>query len=113
MENQYYQNYIGPNLSKALIWKNSNYKINITEYIKIFYGNNNWNGKLYKFKEIFPGKDFKYKYYIEFISNNGKKHWFNGNVGTPEQYFNPPAILLDNELDYICNSIDKCNINKI
>lgn len=113
MENQYYQNYKGPNLSKALLWKTNDYKIDITEYIEIFYGNNNWNSKLYKFKEIFPGKGFEYKFYIEFISNNGRKHWFNGNVGLPDQYFNPPLITPYNEYeleDNISDELNNCNI---
>lgn len=115
MENEYYKNYKGPNLTLAQIWKESNYKINITEYIQLFYGNNNnWKGKLYKFKDIFPGKDHKYKFYVEFKSKDGKKHWFNGNVGEPEQYFNPPLaspidenLNVNNELNI---NIDKINI---
>lgn len=50
---------------------------------------------------------------IEFISNNGRKHWFNGNVGLPEQYFNPPLITPYNEYeleDNISNEFNNCNI---
>lgn len=88
---EHYQNYKGPNLTLAQIWKDENEKLNITEYIKEFYGyENNWNGKLYTFDEIFPGRDHKYKFYIEFLDETGRKHWFHGIVGLSDQFFNPP-----------------------
>lgn len=91
MNCEYYQNYKGPNLILAQLWKKNSNKENITEYIRNFYGeNNNWNGKLYKYSEIFPNKDSSYLFYVEFVDKTGRKHWFNGMVGEPEQTFNPP-----------------------
>lgn len=111
MDSEYYKKYIGPNLSLAQTWENNDYKIDITEYVKLYYGeNNNWNGKLYKFKDIFPGKGFNNKYYIEFISDDGKKHWFNGNVGEPEQYFNPPLATPYNYYDELIKNISEITI---
>lgn len=91
MDCEYYQNYNGPDLTLAQIWKKNCEKENITEYIQSFYGKeNNWNGKLYKYSEIFPEKDSSYHFYVEFLDANGRKHWFHGMVGEPDQIFNPP-----------------------
>ena len=91
IECEYYKNYKGPNLILAQIWVKKDEKQDITEYIKDFYGSkNNWNGKLYKYNDIFPGKDYKYKFFIKFKDDKGREHWFNGMVGGSDQYFNPP-----------------------
>tara|TARA_B100000035_G_C20722920_1_gene432021 strand:+ start:63 stop:371 length:309 start_codon:yes stop_codon:yes gene_type:complete len=91
IDSQHYQNYKGPNLILAEIWKKEDNKENITEYIQNFYTeNNNWNGKLYTYNDIFPGKDYTYKFKVVFLDDNKRKHWFHGMVGNPEQYFNPP-----------------------
>ena len=79
----YYQNYKGPNLSKATLNNDD-----ITERIKNIYGkDNNWQGKLWTYKEIFgetcKGSDF----YCEFHSDDGRKHWFHGFIEDSEQYF--------------------------
>ena len=87
MNCEYYQNYKGPNLTLAQIWKK-------TEKIQSFYGKeNNWNGKLYKYSEIFPEKDSSYHFYVEFLDVNGRKHWFHGMVGESDQIFNPPLAM--------------------
>ena len=59
---EYYENYRGPNLTKATLDK----IVDITEIIKEVYGEeNNWHGKLWRFKEIFgnecEGKRYAYK----------------------------------------------------
>ena len=91
LDSEYYQNYTGPNLTLAQIWKHGCDKEDITEHIKNFYGdNNNWNGKLYTYNDIFPGKDYTYKFRVDFIDEKGRKHWFHGMVGGDDQYFNPP-----------------------
>ena len=91
MDCEYYQNYNGPDLTLAQIWKKNCEKENITGYIQSFYGKeNNWNGKLYKYSEIFPEKYSSYHFYVEFLDANGRKHWFHGMVGEPDQIFNPP-----------------------
>ena len=57
-----------------------------------FYGeNNNWNGMLYTYNEIFPGRK-DHKFYLEFRGEDGRKHWFSGMVGSDEQTFNPPLV---------------------
>lgn len=95
---EHYQNYKGPNLTLAQIWRKGCERQNITENIKEFYGENNWNGKLYTYSDIFPDKDSSYHFYVEFLDENNRKHWFHGMVGTPEQYFNPPLATPMNQL---------------
>ena len=100
MDCEYYQNYKGPNLTLAQIWKKKEERENITEYIQTFYGErNNWNGKLYKYSEIFPDKDLSYQFYVEFLDHTGRKHWFHGMVGEPDQIFNPPLASPMNQLN--------------
>ena len=105
MDCEYYQNYNGPDLTLAQIWKKNCEKENITEHIQSFYGErNDWNGKLYKYSEIFPEKDSSYHFYVEFLDANGRKHWFHGMMGEPDQIFNPPqAQPLSRPLDIIKN----------
>ena len=95
---EHYQNYKGPNLTLAQIWKKGCERQDITENINTFYGENNWNGKLYTYSDIFPGKDSSYHFYVEFLDENNRKHWFHGMVGTPGQYFNPPLATPMNQL---------------
>lgn len=98
IECKYYLNYKGPNLKKAQLWKKGEEKKDITDEIKIFYGkNNNWNGKLYQYSEVFPGKDSSYLFYIEFMDENNRKHWFHGMVGESKQNFNPPLAMPFNQ----------------
>lgn len=99
IESEYYKNYRGPNLILAQIWKHGEEKIDITEYMKEYYGKeNNWSGKLYTYDEIFPHKDHKYKFKVEFVDDSGRKHWFYGMVGKHDQYFNPPLSSPMNQL---------------
>jgi len=96
---EYYQNYNGPKLILAQIWLKNKERENITEHIQKFYGNeNNWNGKLYTFNDIFPNKDSSYHFYIEFIDETQRKHWFHGMVGNKDQYFNPPLATPMNQI---------------
>jgi len=95
---EHYQNYKGPNLTLAQLWKKGCQRENITENIKKFYGENNWNGKLYQYSEVFPDKDSSYHFYVEFIDNTGRKHWFHGMVGEPNQIFNPQLATPINQL---------------
>ena len=100
IESEYYQNYRGPQLSLAQIWRHGEEKLDITEYIKEFYGQeNNWKGKLYTYDDIFPNKNHEYKFKIEFVDDSGRKHWFHGMIGEPEQYFNPPLVSPYNQLN--------------
>ena len=90
----YYKNYKGPNLTRAQIWTHGDKKLDITEYMKEFYGHqNNWSGRLYTYEDIFPHRDYKYKFRIEFVDDSGRRHWFYGMVGKPEQYFNPQQVM--------------------
>ena len=79
-------NYQGPTLTKALI-----NNTDITERIQKYYGDrNNWNGKLWSYKEIFNDYDIGSKIYCEFKSDDGRKHWFYSFIHNKEGYFNPP-----------------------
>ena len=71
IDSEYYKNYRGPNLTLAQIWKHGEEKLDITEHIKEYYGfQNNWNGKLYTYDDIFPHKDHKYKFRVEFVDDS-------------------------------------------
>ena len=95
---EYNQNYRGPDLTFVQIWKNGENKIDITDNIRIFYGDdNNWCGKLYTFHDIFPGINTEHKFYVEFVDKTGRKHWFYGLVGEPNQYFTPPLAIPMNQ----------------
>ena len=74
----YYQNYRGPDLICAKIWRTGEEKLEITEYIKEYYGyRNDWNGKLYTYDEMTcRDKSFHYKFKVEFLDETGRKHWF-------------------------------------
>ena len=90
MESEYYYHYRGPELTNAFLWNNPLEKQDIKNIINEYYGSNrNWNGKLIQYDDIFPNKK-GYNYYIEFESIDGKKHWFQGEVGEPTQIFNSP-----------------------
>tara|TARA_Y100000389_G_scaffold68167_1_gene64599 strand:+ start:3378 stop:3683 length:306 start_codon:yes stop_codon:yes gene_type:complete len=94
IDSDYYKKYKGPNLTLAQIWKHGEEKLEITEYLKEFYGHdNNWNGKLYTYNDIFPHRDYKYKFRIEFCGDSGRRHWFHGMVGKPEHFFNPQQAM--------------------
>ena len=100
IKQDYYINYKGPNLTVANIWKKGQEKEDITDHIKTFYGeNNNWNQKLYTYGEILPNKNNLYHFYVEFQSDNGRKHWFHGIVGGKNQFFNPPLASPFNEFN--------------
>ena len=80
IECDYYKNYRGPNLVKAEIWQRNKDKVDITEDIKKLYGeNNNWNGMLYLFSDVFPDKDytthFKVDFYLKMVKNIGFMEW--------------------------------------
>lgn len=99
IDSEHYKNYRGPNLTLAQIWKHGEDKLDITEYIKEFYGpNNNWQGRLYTYDEVFPHRDHKTKFRFEFEDDTGRKHWFQGMVGKPEHFFNPPLATPMNQI---------------
>ena len=51
---EHYKNYKGPNLKLAKIWKTKDEKLDITEYIREFYGHkNDWNGKVGRSDQYF------------------------------------------------------------
>jgi hypothetical protein len=105
---KYYRDYKGPDLVVAELWLNEDDKETFIDYMKVFYGeNNNWNGKLYTYGEIFPQRENNglfdsvadsgrlypagnHKFYLEFLGKDGRVHWFSGMVGSKEQIFNPP-----------------------
>jgi hypothetical protein len=84
IKSEYYQNYKGPNLVKATLDN-----VDIMDQIKNFYGEqNDWNQKLWTYNEVFG--EAKGQFHIEFVSEDGRRHWFYGQVGKKDQYFNPP-----------------------
>ena len=101
---KYYRDYNGPDLVVAELWLNEDDKETFIDYMKVFYGeNNNWNGKLYTYGEIFPQREHhgldvadsgrlypagNHKFYLEFRGKDGRVHWFSGMVGSKEQIFN-------------------------
>ena len=92
----YYQNYKGPDLIKATLNDDD-----ITELIYNFYGeNNNWNGCLWSFKDIFTNDCFSKKFYCEFKSNDGRIHWFEGHIDTLDDIFNFPLATPINQLKF-------------
>jgi hypothetical protein len=86
IESEYYNKYRGPNLVKCILNEDD-----ITNQIKPFYGsNNNWNGKLYTYKEIFGNDSINKKFRLDFKSDDGREHWFHGFIHDIYQYMNPP-----------------------
>jgi len=108
IECDYYKNYKGPNLVKAEIWQRNKQKVDVTEDIKKLYGkDNNWNGKLYLFEDVFLNKDYTTHFRVDFLSDDGQKHWFHGMVGQPKQYFNPPLASPYNQLRGLDKMLEK------
>tara|TARA_B110000495_G_C22964424_1_gene565526 strand:- start:90 stop:389 length:300 start_codon:yes stop_codon:yes gene_type:complete len=98
MKSEYYKNYRGPELVLATLWVHGNEKQDITNYVQEYYGTDlNWNGNLITYDEIFPDKK-EYQYYVEFISDDGRIHYFRGVVGEPNQIFNMPLATPMNQL---------------
>ena len=93
---EYYNNYRGPNLRVAKIWKLSEEKEDITEHIQSFYGKyNNWNQRLFTYGDMFPNKE-KHQFYIEFISDN---EWYTKSLG---RYSKPTIHVIT---DIICSDL--------
>tara|TARA_Y100000996_G_C22500203_1_gene634089 strand:+ start:67 stop:390 length:324 start_codon:yes stop_codon:yes gene_type:complete len=104
INSEYYKNYKGPSLILAQIWKDQGKKENITDYVRGFYGkNNNWNGKLIEYSDIFPSK-YNYHFYIEFQGDDKRKHWFYGTVGKLNTIFNSPLANPMNQNDLSLSS---------
>ena len=89
IDSNYYKNYKGPSLVKATL-NNKDFFSTIKEYYGI---DNNWNGKLYKYRDIFTENDISKKIYCEFKSDSGRIHWFYGYIDDLNQYFNPPLAM--------------------
>lgn len=88
LDSEYYKKYKGPHLIYATLDN-----INITNIMKNMYGPyNNWHGRLWKYVEMFGNNSLNKQFYVEFKSNNGKKHWFYGYVSDLQQYFTPPRV---------------------
>ena len=93
---EHYQNYKGPDLTKATLNDE-----NIINIIQEKYGEkNNWNGFLYKYSDIFGDDNHNIgkKFYCEFQDETGRIHWFHGFIDDLNQYFNPPLATPMNKL---------------
>ena len=96
IDSEYYQDYKGPDLTSAIL----NEKEDITKLIKTFYGEgNNWEEKLWTYKEVFGEGCKGSKYYCEFHSEEGRKHWFHGFVNDEKMFFNPPLHTPINQIN--------------
>lgn len=83
---EHYQNYRGPSLTKAILDEKE-----ITNQIQEKYGpNKNWQGYLWTYKELFGSDSYGKNFRCDFISEDGRKHWFYGFINDINQYFNPP-----------------------
>ena len=49
-------------------------------------------------EDIFEVADFSLQFYCEFISTDGIKHWFKGNIGKKNQIFNEPLFTPINQM---------------
>ena len=82
----YYQKYNGPTLTKATFDGE-----NITQLIQNKYGSEkNWSGCLWTYKELFGEKSHGKHFRCDFVSEDGRQHWFYGFIHDINQYFNPP-----------------------
>ncbi len=91
---EYYQNYKGPNLTKAIL----NDDKDITDLIKNFYGDkNDWCGKLWTYQDVFGYNCKGSKFYCEFHSEDKRKHWFHGFINNEKDNFNIPLHLPMNQ----------------
>ena len=93
IQSKYYQSYQGPPLVNATLFNTTppHDTQDITSIIQEKYGiNHNWNGSLYTYFDIFGpdcrGKNFR----CDFLSEDGRKHWFYGTIDDIHQFFNPP-----------------------
>ena len=86
IDSEYYGRIHGPELTKAIL-----HDVSIIDNVREKYGqNNNWQGKLYTYKDIFGENSIGGKIYFEFQNTDGKKYWFHGFVNDLTQYFHPP-----------------------
>ena len=86
IESVYYQNYRGLPLKVATMDGVSIYDSILEKYGE----NNNWNGMLWTYEDIFGPTCEDTTFYCEFHSDDGRKHWFHGFIEDPKQFFNPP-----------------------
>ena len=95
LDSDYYEKYRGPPLVKCVLDNKD-----ITNKMMEFYGKlNNWNGKLYTYKEVF-GEDCNNKQYrLDFKSVDGRDHWFHGFIIDSNHYMNPPLATPINQVN--------------
>lgn len=90
IDSQYYNSHLGPDIIKC-IYDNKDY----TQEIQHYYGlMNNWNGKLYKYSEIF-GDDCRNKsFYIEYMKEDKlHKNWIYNYITDKDQYYHPKLFV--------------------
>ena len=95
IHSDYYKNYRGPKLAKAILMSTSPVNFteedDITDKISAIYGPEcNWQGCLWTYKEAFGEKSYGKNFRCEFKSEDGRDHWFYGFINDIDQYFNPP-----------------------
>tara|TARA_B100002019_G_C20768387_1_gene356365 strand:+ start:59 stop:358 length:300 start_codon:yes stop_codon:yes gene_type:complete len=81
--------------------------IDITEKIKGYYGiNRDWQAKLWKYSDIFGIDSLNQRFYIEYTTQEQRKHWTFGFVNDINQYFNPPRIFETKDLSDEFNTLN-------
>ena len=69
--------------------------IDITEKIKGYYGiNRDWQGKLWKYSDIFGIDSLNQRFYIEYTTRDQRKHWTFGFVNDINKEWKEAKILL-------------------
>ena len=90
IESEYYMNYyIGPNLVNVTVGD-----IDFTDHVNVFYGHdNNWQGKLWTFQDIFPAGYKGMSFTCTF-----EGHYLKGQIGKNEIFNHPLFIPINQDL---------------
>jgi len=74
------------------IFVTANHK-DITDTVMEKYGENcDCDGKLWRYHEVFSDCEIGDNINFEFISEDGRRHWFNTFIYDKNQYFNPSLL---------------------
>lgn len=94
--------HIGPKLTLVTLGG-----VDITEKVRTYYGiDNNWQGKLWKYNDIFGIDSLNQRFYIEYTTRDQRKHWTFGFVNDINQYFNPPRVFETKDLSDEFNTLN-------
>ena len=92
--------FVGAHGGKNLVSKLSA-SLDRTEKLTEIYGeNNNWQGYLWTYKEIFGDDCYGKNFRIDFKSEDNREHWYHGFINDIQQYYNPPIAFPIDGSDY-------------